>query len=411
MIKKGDRVKFISDTTVGVVTSINGSIASVMVEDGFEIPAMITDLVVVAAEAEQEAMKKMGVGDGTPVNAGRHKPDAPKEKIKTPRRSAPQYGRIALADDYEDEDPIDLSYIKSNYIRQTAQANETARRQEEERQQHLPAPTDLTDYEIRLCFVPDRPQAPETSARLTLHLVNDSSYSLLYSIAQWNDGTDHATALKAGQLDEDSKEEIAVIRMEELNRPRRLLVSAILFKPTRYVPQPTESFTLELSPLKFVRRGNYVETDYFEEPIVIYTVASSREQRKTEPVVTKDTAMTLAEALKEKGDRPKTESRIAPEKKPHKEPEIVDLHAEQILDDTAGMTPGEILKAQLSRFEIALDLAVNNNRGGRMVFIHGVGSGKLKYEMKKLLASKYPRLRYQDASFQEYGYGAIMVFL
>ncbi|MFP4019887.1 MAG: Smr/MutS family protein [Bacteroidales bacterium] len=46
-----------------------------------------------------------------------------------------------------------------------------------------------------------------------------------------------------------------------------------------------------------------------------------------------------------------------------------------------------------------------------MVFIHGVGNGRLRYELRKSLDKDYPDLDYQDASFQEYGYGATLVFL
>jgi dsDNA-specific endonuclease/ATPase MutS2 len=47
----------------------------------------------------------------------------------------------------------------------------------------------------------------------------------------------------------------------------------------------------------------------------------------------------------------------------------------------------------------------------RIVFIHGVGNGKLKFELRKLLDTTYAKLRYQDASFKEYGYGATLVML
>ena len=74
------------------------------------------------------------------------------------------------------------------------------------------------------------------------------------------------------------------------------------------------------------------------------------------------------------------------------------------------MSSGVIIKAQLSRFNIALDGAIRNNMK-KIVFIHGVGNGKLKYEIQKCLKNEYPDLRYQDASFKEYGYGATMVLL
>jgi dsDNA-specific endonuclease/ATPase MutS2 len=50
-------------------------------------------------------------------------------------------------------------------------------------------------------------------------------------------------------------------------------------------------------------------------------------------------------------------------------------------------------------------------RVGKIIFIHGVGQGRLKFEITKILNNKYPDMKYQDASFREYGYGAIMVIL
>ncbi|MGL5912806.1 MAG: Smr/MutS family protein [Bacteroidales bacterium] len=45
------------------------------------------------------------------------------------------------------------------------------------------------------------------------------------------------------------------------------------------------------------------------------------------------------------------------------------------------------------------------------MFIHGVGSGRLKLYLRQQLCQNYPQLHYQDASFREYGYGATIVFL
>jgi dsDNA-specific endonuclease/ATPase MutS2 len=52
-----------------------------------------------------------------------------------------------------------------------------------------------------------------------------------------------------------------------------------------------------------------------------------------------------------------------------------------------------------------------NGKVKKVVFIHGVGQGKLKYEITRILHDKYPDLKYQDASFKEYGYGATMILL
>lgn len=81
-----------------------------------------------------------------------------------------------------------------------------------------------------------------------------------------------------------------------------------------------------------------------------------------------------------------------------------------MVDDYKHLSNSEIIDIQLSRFTTALDGGILSGTR-RMVFIHGVGNGKLKYEIGKTLDRKYPKLKYQDASFKEYGYGATMVIL
>jgi dsDNA-specific endonuclease/ATPase MutS2 len=74
------------------------------------------------------------------------------------------------------------------------------------------------------------------------------------------------------------------------------------------------------------------------------------------------------------------------------------------------LSEGEILNNQLNRFYSALDKAIQGNIK-EIVFIHGLGNGKLKYEIRKAIDTKYPDLTYQDASFKEYGFGATLVRL
>jgi len=100
-----------------------------------------------------------------------------------------------------------------------------------------------------------------------------------------------------------------------------------------------------------------------------------------------------------------------PQKKvPANDTEEVDLHIEQLVDNPKMLTPAEMLDMQMKHFSAALEEAVRN-RTKRIVFIHGVGNGRLRLELKRTLDQKYPKLRYQDASFKEYGYGATMVII
>jgi len=59
---------------------------------------------------------------------------------------------------------------------------------------------------------------------------------------------------------------------------------------------------------------------------------------------------------------------------------------------------------QLARFRGEMNSAIRS--GVReIVFIHGVGSGRLKEEIRSILAAEYPRCNYQDAPFSRYGFG------
>ena len=50
-------------------------------------------------------------------------------------------------------------------------------------------------------------------------------------------------------------------------------------------------------------------------------------------------------------------------------------------------------------------------KGKRIVFIHGKGEGVLRNRIVTELKQKYPRCNWQDASFQEYGFGATLVII
>jgi DNA-nicking Smr family endonuclease len=45
----------------------------------------------------------------------------------------------------------------------------------------------------------------------------------------------------------------------------------------------------------------------------------------------------------------------------------------------------------------------------RVVFIHGVGQGVLRQEIRKILNDYYPHCEFMDAPYHTYGYGATEV--
>jgi hypothetical protein len=89
-------------------------------------------------------------------------------------------------------------------------------------------------------------------------------------------------------------------------------------------------------------------------------------------------------------------------------PEI-DLHIDALLDDYEHLSPSERLRYQLDCFMKFLHrMRIKRNR--KVIVIHGVGSGMLKHQIRKILDAM-EGVRYQDASMKYYGSGATEVII
>ena len=67
-----------------------------------------------------------------------------------------------------------------------------------------------------------------------------------------------------------------------------------------------------------------------------------------------------------------------------------------------------LLSRNMDKFREVMEV-YKNKREQKIVFIHGKGDGVLRKAIVDELKRKYSNCRYQDASFQEYGFGATMV--
>ena len=111
----------------------------------------------------------------------------------------------------------------------------------------------------------------------------------------------------------------------------------------------------------------------------------------------------ISSAKKEKEQYPK---RIQPKTKAKAkerfEPTMeVDLHINQLVKSSKGMSNHEMLTLQLDTAKRQLDFAISK-RFQKIVFIHGVGEGVLKVELEYLFGS-YNNVKYYDANYQKYG--------
>jgi len=87
----------------------------------------------------------------------------------------------------------------------------------------------------------------------------------------------------------------------------------------------------------------------------------------------------------------------------------VDLHINQLVKSPKGMNNHEMLNIQMETAKRQLEFAIRK-RIQKVVFIHGVGEGVLKEELK-FLFGRYDNIKYYDADYQKYGLGATEVYI
>jgi len=85
----------------------------------------------------------------------------------------------------------------------------------------------------------------------------------------------------------------------------------------------------------------------------------------------------------------------------------IDLHIEELLDKPKYMNDGQKLHFQLDHARHCLEEVFNINMK-RVIFIHGVGSGVLRDELRKWLKTM-SHIEIVDAKYQRYGIGATEV--
>lgn len=87
----------------------------------------------------------------------------------------------------------------------------------------------------------------------------------------------------------------------------------------------------------------------------------------------------------------------------------VDLHISELIENTRGMTNGEMFQLQLDTFERELDEA-KLGKIRKVTFIHGIGNGILKQEIRRILKED-DGVKFYDAPYSKYGFGATEVVI
>ena len=184
-----------------------------------------------------------------------------------------------------------------------------------------------------------------------------------------------------------------------------IAIQMIAYKKDKaFILKPVVDVQLRIDPVKFYKLHCFKENDFFEQQALLFTIIENDEQQKPFVIDSKKLKQEMYRKIEDDNKPPqKTTSKVS-----HDEILVVDLHANEILETTSGMTNGDILEYQLKIFRDTL-AEHSNHRGQKIIFIHGKGEGVLRRSLINELNYKYKRYHYQDASFQEYGYGATRV--
>ena len=344
---KGDKVRFLNETGSGVVIKVmSKEMVMVEVEDGFEYPYPANQLV--HSEPQIVAAKVASdKGQGTSVNSEEQK-SSPNSPLLTPN--------------YPDG--------------------------------------------IYLAFIPKHQQFP-SAGEIELVFYNHSDYDIFYTLSL-KDGRDW-TCIQSGALGPRRQVKIDTLTPQAIDEWGTVKTDLIFFSEDSYEHRQPISDQLRLKGVKFFKDATYTDDllvgkrAYVSEIEILEANVISESEK---PFINNEDLKRMMEA-KEKNMTGKKTS--VPHLKNQAMEKEVDLHIEELLDNWSGMTNAQLIDVQLRKMQKELDDAIGNHYQ-RIVFIHGVGNGRLKTEVRRIL-SGYKGIRFHDASLQRYGFGATEVLL
>lgn len=337
--KKGDKVRFLNETGEGTfVRNSGGGMAIVEVEDGFEYPFPLNQLV--------------------PVTS------------------------------YERVPRTDLPKV----VQETATTSPV-------REVINPGFPDG----IFLVFQPQNQKIP-SAGPIDVYVLNRSNYHIFFTVSL-KDGREWI-CIQSGMLGPGRKAEVDTMTPADIDEWGQAKTDVLFYSDEPYEHQAPLSNVIKLRGVKFMKDASYQSHLLTDLKCYVAEIAliGNEPVADDKPFVNNDDIRRMLE-LKE---RVSTAKKISvPHQKHQALEKEVDLHIEELLDNWSGMTNAQLLDVQLRTVQKELDAAIAAHMR-RVVFIHGVGNGRLKTEVRKVLAS-YKGIRIHDGSFARYGFGATEV--
>lgn len=313
----------------------------------------------------------------------------------------------------EDEDGFEIPVSISDVVVvevAAKQKQEVEERKKEERRNEVPEIIEEQGYSYKddnnvepqfyLAFLKsDNGQ----SGNIDLFAINDSNLFAFFTLAEYVGDTKDVRIMHYGTLEPNTKLSLAKYNPQRIDNQTWKCQIVLFRKNKAYTPMTPIDTEIKVKATKFFRDNTFVENDFFDSRAVLYPLIEDELQNKI-------AELSETDLHKIARDKERSERKQVSKKSNVNEIIEVDLHIDAILDSTAGLSNNEMLQIQMARFRHVMEENMNR-KGQRIVFIHGVGNGTLKNEVRKTLDRTYRKCNYQDASFREYGYGATMVII
>ncbi len=323
-LKIGDKVKFLNTSGGGIVARlIDSRTVSVLIEDGFEIPTMISEVIKI-------------------------EPDVPAARF------------------FNEEYQVELKPESG----ETSEAGD-------DRMTPLPSRRGTGDRpeEIFLAFVP-HDQKWLITGSVDVMILNNSSYDVLYNIFG-KTPLGHFNGIDYGSIFPDSQLLLDTVNREQLTRWTEGYIQFLFHKQQSGIVLPPFNSEFRIEGKRFFKEGNYRDHHLIRGKGIVARILS------LSSYIADLTGNTESLEAQEgtHAEEPAIMKHVTAEREA-----IVDLHIHELIDDPSNLEKSEILDFQIRYFQKCLDSArVRHLR--KVTFIHGVGNGVLRDQILIRLAA------------------------